>query len=105
MSNVLALVGEPLEPLFRLSDQSFLTYTVFLNTFCFILQLMRPDQSSYGGHFFRRCAATWGSKVGLSNSKIKLLGYWSSDCFSRYVDSDVDQRLKAISIFSSLLPH
>jgi hypothetical protein len=52
MSNVLALVGEPLEPLFRLSDQSCLTYTVFLNTFRFILQLMRLDQSSYGGHSF-----------------------------------------------------
>ena len=102
LSNVLALVGEPLEPLFRLSDQSCLTYTVFLNAFRFISQLMRLDQSSYGGHSFRRGAATWGSKVGLSNSEIKLLGYWSSDCFSRYVDSDVDQRLKAISTFSSL---
>jgi hypothetical protein len=56
--------------------------------------LTRLDQSSYGGHSFRRGAATWGSKVGLSNSEIKLLGYWSSDCFSRYVDSDVDQSCK-----------
>ena len=95
----------PLEPLFRLSDQSCLTYTVFLNAFRFILQLMRLDQSSYGGHSFRRGAATWGSKVGLSDSEIKLVEYWSSDCFSRYVDSDVDERLKAISTFSSLLPH
>ena len=93
MSNVLALVGEPLEPLFRLSDQSCWIYTVFLNAFRFILQLMRQDQSSYGGHSFCRGAATWGSKVGLSESEIKLLGYWSSDYFSWYVDSDVDQRL------------
>jgi hypothetical protein len=97
MSSVLVLVGEPLESLFRLSDQSCLTYSVFFNAFSFILQLMRLDQSSYGGHSFRRGAATWGSKVGLSDSDIKLLGYWSSDWFSRYVDSDVDQRLKAIS--------
>jgi hypothetical protein len=59
----------------------------------------------WGPFLFRRCAATWCSKVGLLDSEIKLLGYWSSDCFSRYVDSDVDQRLKAISTFSSLLPH
>ncbi|VDI82590.1 Hypothetical predicted protein [Mytilus galloprovincialis] len=37
MSKVLALVGEPLDPLFRLSDTSCLTYTVFLNAFRFTL--------------------------------------------------------------------
>ncbi|CAG2223080.1 unnamed protein product [Mytilus edulis] len=104
MSKVLALVGEPLDPLFRLSDTSCLTYTVFLNAFRFTLQLMKLDHLSYGGHSFRRGAATWGSKVGLSDDDIKLLGYWSSDCFSRYIDCDMDKRLKAISTFSTLLP-
>ncbi|XP_076114093.1 uncharacterized protein LOC143082338 [Mytilus galloprovincialis] len=104
MSKVLALVGEPLDPLFRLSDTSCLTYTVFLNAFRFTLQLMKLDHLSYGGHSFRRGAATWGSKVGLSDDDIKLLGYWSSDCFSRYIDCDMDKRLKAISSFSTLLP-
>ncbi|XP_052080905.1 uncharacterized protein LOC127718859 [Mytilus californianus] len=104
MSNVLALAGDPLDPLFRLLDRSCLTCIVFLNNFRFILQHMKMDQLRYRGHSFRRGAATWGSKVGLSDSAIKLLGYWSSDCFSRYVDTDIEERLKAISTFSSLLP-
>lgn len=105
MSNVLALAGDPLDPReFSLSDQSCLTYNVFLNSLSFILQHMKMDQSSYGGHSFRRGAATWGSKVGLSDSDIKLLGYRSSDCFSRYVDNDMDERLRAISTFNFFLP-
>ena len=101
---MLTLPGEPLDPLFRLSDNSCLTYTVFLHAFRLVFKRIGFDHSSYGGHSFCRGAATWGSKTGLSDSDIKLLGYWSSDCFSRYVDSDMDKRLKAISFFSSLLP-
>lgn len=105
ISNVLSLTGDPLDPLFQLSDKSCLTYIVFLDAFRFALQQLHLDPSSFGGHSFRRGAATWGVKAGLSESDLKLLGYWSSDCFNRYVDTDVDQRLKAISSFCSLLPH
>jgi hypothetical protein len=52
-----------------------------------------------GGHSFRRGAATWAGSVGLSDYDIKMLGYWSSDCFLRYIDSDRDQRLKAMTSY------
>lgn len=104
LSRVLATEGDPLDPLFRLSDGSCLTYEVFVNAFRLALETLSLNPSNYGGNSFRRGAATWGRKVGLTDSDIKLLGYWASDCFSRYVDCDVDQRLKAISTFSSPLP-
>lgn len=105
LSSVLALPGEPHDPLFRLSDNSCLFYATFIKSLKHVLQFIGCDPSSYAGHSFRRGAATWASNSGLSDAEIKMLGYWSSDCFQRYVDSDRDQRLKIITLFSSLLPH
>jgi hypothetical protein len=66
-------------------------FALFANTWDWINRVMGP--------FFSRGAATWGSKVYLSDSDIKLLWYGSSG-FSWYVDNDVDQRLNAISTLS-----
>ena len=103
-SRVLAIPGDPLDPLFCLSDHCCLSYTVFLKCFRSLLQRFGYNPQNYGGHSFRRGAATWAGSVGLSDYDIKMLGYWSSDCFLRYIDSDRDQRLKAMTSFCSLLP-
>ncbi|CAC5391831.1 unnamed protein product [Mytilus coruscus] len=73
LPRVLALPGDPLYPLFRLSDKSCLSYTVFLQCLRFMLQQLGCNPPSYGGHSFRRGAATWAGSVGLSDSDIKLL--------------------------------
>lgn len=104
LSRVLAIPGGPLDPLFCLSDHCCLSYTVFLKCFRSLLQRFGYNPQNYGGHSFRRGAATWAGSVGLSDYDIKMLGYWSSDCFLRYIDSDRDQRLKAMTSFCSLLP-
>jgi hypothetical protein len=46
-----------------------------------LLQRFGYNPQNYGGHSFRRGAATWAGSVGLSDYDIKMLGYWSSDCF------------------------
>ena len=71
----------PLDPLFCLSDHCCLSYTVFLKCFRSLLQRFGYNPKNYGGHSFRRGAATWAGSVGLSDYDIKMLGYWSSDCF------------------------
>jgi hypothetical protein len=45
------------------------------------LQRFGYNPQNYGGHSFRRGATTWAGSVGLSDYDIKMLGYWSSDCF------------------------
>ena len=55
--------------------------TVFLKCFRSLLQRFGYNPQNYGGHSFRRGAATWAGSVGLSDYDIKMLGYWSSDCF------------------------
>ena len=104
LSSVLAIPGASLDPLFRLSDHCCLSYAVFLKCFRSLLQRFGYNPQNYGGHSFRRDADTWAGSVGLSDYDIKMLGYWSNDCFLRYIDSDRDQRFKAMTSFCSLLP-
>jgi hypothetical protein len=71
----------PLDPLFCLSDHCCLSYAVFLKCFRSLLQRFGYNPQNYGEHSFRRGAATWAESVGLSDYDIKMLGYWSSECF------------------------
>ena len=101
---LILMPGDPLGPLFMLSDKRVLTYAIFLKSLRFVLKSLGLDPCAYGGHSFRRGAATWASLAGLTESEIKMLGYWSSDCFLRYVHSDRDQRINALQSFSAVLP-
>ena len=63
----------PLDPLFCLSDHCCLSYTVFLKCFRSLLQRFGYNPKNYGGHSFRRGAATWAGSVGLSDYDINML--------------------------------
>ncbi|XP_033740900.1 uncharacterized protein LOC117327812 [Pecten maximus] len=56
--NALVSGQDPLGPLFVLSSGSCLTYSVFLRALRVVLSDIGFDQSSFGGHSFRRGAAT-----------------------------------------------
>jgi hypothetical protein len=73
LSRVLAIPGGPLDPLFCLSDHCCLSYTVFLKCFRSLLQRFRYYPQNYGGHSFRKGAATWAGSVGLSDYDINML--------------------------------
>lgn len=49
----------------------------------------------YSGHSFRRGAATWAKRVGLSSDDIQLLGRWKSDCYRLYITTHPQHILAA----------
>ncbi|SPC67138.1 uncharacterized protein UHOD_11468 [Ustilago sp. UG-2017b] len=61
------------------------------------------DTSQYAGHSFRRGAATWAVSQGIDADTIKLLGWWNSDCYRRYVDRSAAERrtMVAAALYST----
>ena len=104
ISLLLSSSALPSSPLFSLEDGSILTYGKFLKALRFLLTKIGLPSQQYGGHSFRRGAATWANQTGLSNQQIQMLGFWSSSCYQRYIDTDGVLRLQALSKFSSNLP-
>lgn len=45
-------------------------------------------KGNYSGHSFRRGAATWASRNGLSEDDIMTLGRWKSDSYKLYIETD-----------------
>ncbi|KAJ1027513.1 hypothetical protein NDA18_003516 [Ustilago nuda] len=82
------------DPLFGLYDgQRPLTQSFFLQHLHLALSCLGLDTVQYAGHSFRRGAAMWAASQGVDADTIKLLGWWTSDCYRRYVDrSATDQR-------------
>ncbi|KAK3101970.1 hypothetical protein FSP39_007722 [Pinctada imbricata] len=62
---------------------------LFLQHLRTILTRLGHNQSQYAGHSFRIGAATTAAKVGISDHLIQTLGRWSSDCYTRYIRTDI----------------
>ena len=56
---------------------------------------------SYTTHALRRGGINHGIRSGLSPLYLKLIGDWSSLCFLKYVDFDLDMRVRATLDFNN----
>jgi hypothetical protein len=92
----------PSAPLFSLQPSQPFTRVVFVSTLRRALLSLGLPADRYAGHSFRRGAATWAARNGVSNETIQLLGRWTSDCFRRYVDRSAAERrsITASSLFT-----
>ncbi|CAG2204821.1 unnamed protein product [Mytilus edulis] len=71
-------------PLFVMENGEALTRTFFINHVRSILEIIGLNPSNYNGHSFRIGAATSvASKI--EDHLIKILGRWSSECYTRYI--------------------
>ena len=88
MRNYLALTPSYNGPLFQCSDGRFLTRNLILG----ILSTVFPNIADISTHSFRIGGASSALAAGASDSMIRILGRWSSDCYLRYLrisDSDI----------------
>lgn len=83
---------QPSAPLFHLFGVDSFGRSSFFHTLKRCIDLCNVPSANFTGHSFRRGAATWAHRVGLSEDNIKLLGRWSSDCVKRYIDKTAEQR-------------
>jgi len=50
-------------------------------------------QGTWNGHSFRRGAATWAARVGISEANIQTLGRWRSDAYRAYIEYSDRERI------------
>ena len=90
MRNFLALRGLKDGPLFQFRDGKFLTrHKVYL-----LLEQSLPSVPDLNTHSFRIGGASAALTAGASDSMIRIMGRWSSDCYLRYLrisDSDIQK--------------
>lgn len=91
MSNFLALRrqqgAEECSPLFVESGFNFkpLSRRSFLSLLKRAISRIGLDDRAFSGHSFRSGAATSCAAGGVEDHLVKVLGRWSSDCYTRYV--------------------
>ncbi|XP_078667500.1 uncharacterized protein LOC144909308 [Branchiostoma floridae x Branchiostoma belcheri] len=69
-----------------------LTHDTFVTHLKSLLRAAGLPDEHYSGHSFRRGGATFAWRCGADPQTIKLLGDWSSDAFTVYLDSSLEQR-------------
>ena len=74
----LAIQPPVVGPLFLFHDGTTLSKPRLIASLRRVLQEVGVDSSKYSGHSFRIGAATTAAKLGVSNSLIKILGWWRS---------------------------
>lgn len=68
-----------------------LSRNIFVNYLKEICRRLGFDESAYSGHSFRIGAASSAAAAGVEDHIIKVLGRWSSDCYTRYIR--IDQKI------------
>lgn len=79
---------KPSKPVFGWSRSTFVT--ILRKVISFSLNV---DPTAYSGHSFRRGGTTALHMAGVSPTMIKIHGRWKSNCFERYIDMSVLQRI------------
>ncbi len=77
------------DPLFIDMNGSVLSRRSFISTLKMILTKLGIDANAYSGHSLRIGAATSAAKGHVPDHLIKVLGRWSSDCYQRYIKTDI----------------
>lgn len=83
------------DPLFLNDKGLTLHRDFFITSIKSILQKIGLNPEAYSGHSFRIGAATTAAKVQIPDHLVKTLGRWSSDCYLRYIRTDVDTIARA----------
>ena len=83
------------------SGHAHLHYQSFSKILAQVLSLAGIQPSLYSGHSFRRGGASFAFSVGIPSDLIKIQGDWSSDCYLRYLNSPLSQRLQLSQTMSS----
>lgn len=86
-------------PLLQRTDGKPLSYSWFLSR----LRKILPGEG-ITGHSFRRGGATWAFQQGLQGELIQELGFWKSNAYLRYLESNLDQKFANMYQFGRGLP-
>ncbi len=72
------------------------------NRLSFWLKKWLPDgqMHKYTLHSLRHGGATWAYQTGMSGECIKKLGDWHSDAYMQYLDSQLDDKIMAMLMFT-----
>ena len=57
------------------------------------VKLLGHDEKAFSSHSMRWGATTLAFKKGIPEQEIKTLGNWKSDCYKRYIETDVGMRV------------
>ena len=81
-----------------------LVYSTFVKQFRYWLQCINvKDSHSYCSHSLRRGGATWAFQCGVTPDLIKFQGDWQSDCYRKYIQLDLSQKLSTTSAMARQL--
>jgi len=90
-------------PLFVFQDGSYLTRDKLVVHVRQGLRLMGVDPTCFSGHSFRIGAATTAAQLGVEDATIKMLGWWESSAYQRYIRTPRDQ-LASLSSHDFIAP-
>ena len=79
---------------------TWLTKDIFIDTLREITSRFATGDELFTGHSFRRGGATWAFQSGLPGELIQVMGDWSSDCYKRYLEFSMQNKLQLSSFFS-----
>ena len=84
----------PNAPLFRFSHRVF-SYKNLVAALHHRLDAVGiPNSSAYSGHSFRRGTTSTAKMNGILDADIQRLGRWNSECFQRYIDTDIQYQFR-----------
>ena len=89
MKRYLEIRGPRSGPLFLFSDGRFVTRNYVLA----FIRITLPNSDNVNTHSFRIGGASAALSAGASDSLIRVMGRWSSDCYNRYIRIS-DQQVK-----------
>ena len=93
--------ASPLSPLYLTKEGCILDRTYFIQSVKELLSELNLNPEHYNGHSFRIGAATSAAESGVPDHLIKTLGRWTSDCYVRYIRTDLDSIRRAQEQMSS----
>lgn len=92
----------PNEPLFALPSgvgNKVLTYNKLRKQLTDWIERTGRSGTDFSLHGLRRGGASWGLQSGLTGPEIQVMGDWASMAYLRYLDADLERRVKSMVQF------